>query len=132
MITVNGKVYDGVAVKPDLDEALEHYGVKGMKWRKHLKSALSTASNGVKRIGWKVKNKKYDVVTGLSKRSKAFRYGRALGGLVNDVYKGVKRTKEEKDKESNKKRAEASKRKNDILDKARKITERERQRLRKK
>jgi len=34
MITVNGKVYDGVAVKPDLDEALEHYGVKGMKWRR--------------------------------------------------------------------------------------------------
>lgn len=37
MIAVNGKIYDGVAVKPGLDEALEHYGVKGMKWRKHLK-----------------------------------------------------------------------------------------------
>jgi len=48
MITVNGKIYDGVAVKPDLDEALEHYGVKGMKWRKHLKSALSKASRIVK------------------------------------------------------------------------------------
>ena len=27
-------MYDGVINKPDLDEALEHYGVKGMKWRK--------------------------------------------------------------------------------------------------
>ena len=26
--------YDGVILKPTLDEALEHYGVKGMKWRK--------------------------------------------------------------------------------------------------
>ncbi len=34
--------YDGVILKPDLDEALEHYGVKGMKWRKHLKSAIDT------------------------------------------------------------------------------------------
>lgn len=42
MITVNGKVYDGVAVKPDLDEALEHYGVKGMKWRQHLKRATKS------------------------------------------------------------------------------------------
>lgn len=33
--------YDGVILKPDLDEALEHYGVKGMKWkkRKHPKEA---------------------------------------------------------------------------------------------
>ena len=27
--------YDGVILKPDLDEALEHYGVKGMEWGKH-------------------------------------------------------------------------------------------------
>lgn len=26
--------YDGVINKPSLDEALEHYGVKGMKWKK--------------------------------------------------------------------------------------------------
>lgn len=132
MIYIDDNVYDGIIMKPDLDDALEHYGKKGMKWRKHLKGALSAASNGVKRIGWKVKNKKYDVVTGLSKKSKVFRYGRALGGLANDVYKGVKRTKDEKDRESNKKRAEASKRKDDILDKARRINERERQRSRRK
>lgn len=28
-------MYDGVINKPSLDEALEHYGVKGMKWKKH-------------------------------------------------------------------------------------------------
>lgn len=31
MISVKGKMYDGVAIKPELDDALEHYGVKGMK-----------------------------------------------------------------------------------------------------
>lgn len=50
MITINGKVYDGVAVKPDLDDALEHYGVKGMKWRKHLKVALSKASRYANKV----------------------------------------------------------------------------------
>lgn len=31
--------YDGVTTKPTLDEALQHYGVVGMKWgiRKDLK-----------------------------------------------------------------------------------------------
>lgn len=34
-------IYDYVINKPSLDEALEHYGVKGMKWkkRKHPKEA---------------------------------------------------------------------------------------------
>ena len=46
MITVNGKVYDGVAMKPSLDEALEHYGIKGMKWRQHLKRGINSLKNG--------------------------------------------------------------------------------------
>ena len=33
--------YDGVINKPDLDEALEHYGIKGMKWRKKLKGLIN-------------------------------------------------------------------------------------------
>lgn len=32
MITINGKSYDGVVIKPDIDDTLEHYGVKGQKW----------------------------------------------------------------------------------------------------
>lgn len=32
MITVKGQVYDGVMIKPDIDDLLEHHGVKGMKW----------------------------------------------------------------------------------------------------
>lgn len=35
--------YDGVILKPTLDEALEHYGVKGMKWRKRKKNNLHDA-----------------------------------------------------------------------------------------
>ena len=35
MIKINNEVYDGVIMKPELDNALEHYGIKGMKWKKH-------------------------------------------------------------------------------------------------
>lgn len=38
MIYIDDEVYDGVVIKPDLDNALEHYGVKGMKWRKERAS----------------------------------------------------------------------------------------------
>lgn len=40
MITINNRVYDGISMKPSLDESLEHFGVKGMKWHKHLKGRL--------------------------------------------------------------------------------------------
>lgn len=32
--------YDGVITKPSLDDALKHYGVKGMKWKKHKNKDL--------------------------------------------------------------------------------------------
>lgn len=35
MITVKGQVYDGVVIKPSLDDTLKHYGVKGMEWGEH-------------------------------------------------------------------------------------------------
>ena len=42
-------MYDGVINKPSLDEALEHYGVKGMKWKKHkgLLTPMEFAKAGV-------------------------------------------------------------------------------------
>lgn len=60
MITIEGQAYDGVVIKPELDDALKHYGVMGMKWgirrdlrrngsvskktKKKISKALSTAS----------------------------------------------------------------------------------------
>lgn len=35
MITVKGQVYDGVIIKPELDNLLKHYGIKGMEWGQH-------------------------------------------------------------------------------------------------
>ena len=35
---IHGQFYDGIVGKPDLDDALEHYGVKGMKWRRRRKA----------------------------------------------------------------------------------------------
>ena len=42
--------YDGIINKPDIDEIIiEHYGVKGMKWRKRLKGKVSLLSTKVRR-----------------------------------------------------------------------------------
>ena len=49
MITVNGKVYDGVMMKPDLDDVLEHHGVKGMKWGFRKQKAKAVNSNGTRK-----------------------------------------------------------------------------------
>lgn len=43
MITVNGQVYDGVMIKPDIDDLLEHHGVKGQKWG--IRKAITRMGN---------------------------------------------------------------------------------------
>lgn len=40
MIIIGNQVYDGVSMKPPIDDVLEHYGVKGMKWRHHLRGGF--------------------------------------------------------------------------------------------
>lgn len=79
--------YDGVITKPDLDEALKHYGVMGMKWgvRKDLRKTGS--------ISQKTKNKIKKAVTKASYR----KTGRMLNqlermkgdekGRIEDVFK---------------------------------------------
>ena len=59
-------VYDGIINKPDIDEIIiEHYGVKGMKWRKHIKKA-------------------YDYLTRNTKKAKARRKSEYIGKKVAD------------------------------------------------
>ena len=38
-------MYDYVIKKPNIDEALEHYGVKGMKWKKRKKNLTDKGYN---------------------------------------------------------------------------------------
>ena len=38
-------IYDGVITKPELDEALEHFGVKGMKWKKRKGKSINKVLN---------------------------------------------------------------------------------------
>lgn len=56
----NNTEYDGCIVKPDLNEdLLEHFGVKGMRWR-HRKSSLNTAVGIIsKYVGKKLKKYKH-------------------------------------------------------------------------
>lgn len=43
MIEINEQVYDGVIIKPDLDDLLEHHGVKGQKWG--IRKAITRMGN---------------------------------------------------------------------------------------
>lgn len=41
--------YDYIINKPELNEdTLAHYGIKGMKWRKHLKGVKAKITGGIK------------------------------------------------------------------------------------
>lgn len=61
MIEINGEVYDGVTFKPDLDDALAHYGVMGMKWgiRKDLKKTGSISKKTKGKINKAVSKASY-------------------------------------------------------------------------
>lgn len=64
--------YDYIIYKPDLEDALQHYGVKGMKWHKHLKSKVkpghTSGALGNAVMDW-ADEKLYD----LYKKSKGYR-----------------------------------------------------------
>ena len=50
---IHGQFYDGIVGKPDIDDALEHYGVKGMKWRKvkaKITGKIKQLRNGNKKM----------------------------------------------------------------------------------
>ena len=53
MITYNGNSFDGITSKPSLDDCIEHYGVKGMKWRKvkaKITGKIKQLRNGNKKM----------------------------------------------------------------------------------
>ena len=83
-------IYDYVINKPSLDEALEHYGVKGMKWkkRKGLLTPIEFAKQGIEQYK---KIKKLNELSESKKSSgstSSARY-RKKKGLTNKNYKGT-------------------------------------------
>lgn len=75
MITVNGQVYDGIMIKPELDDLLEHHGVKGQKWGiRKQRPTLGLARRRVRTVSSKVnyatEGKKYDKYYNKASRQK--------------------------------------------------------------
>lgn len=53
------EIYDYIITKPPLDEdTLAHYGIKGMKWHKHLKSKYYSAKSKLQEKIAKARRKK--------------------------------------------------------------------------
>ena len=54
--------YDGVIIKPDLDEAIEHYGVLGMKWgiRRDLRNQGYVSNRTKRKITKALNNASYN------------------------------------------------------------------------
>lgn len=51
-------VYDYVTTKPELnEETLMHYGIKGMKWRKHIKGKYYSTKSKLQGLNTKIKRK---------------------------------------------------------------------------
>lgn len=76
---IHGEFYDGIVGKPDLDEALEHYGIKGMKWRKHLANLKNKASLLKTKINRKLK--------GMSADQISYNYGQTSRPWNNSIRK---------------------------------------------
>ena len=79
--------YDYVINKPDIDDIfIAHYGIKGMKWHKHLKSKLDS-----------IKNKLPKSKRRLEKEAKKRRAKYVAGHLVDDYTSGRYGTKVDDD-----------------------------------
>lgn len=70
---IHGEFYDGVSSKPELDDALAHYGVMGMKWgvRKNPEKAYSKARAKSEKLSKKY-SKAYDKYLKKAKKNKMF------------------------------------------------------------
>lgn len=86
-------MYDGVINKPSLDEALEHYGVKGMKWDKKKRKWQNRSYKGTGKLSskfdqliGKVKNRKKNsyIPSFTSAMAGDSRYNRPSDGMYND------------------------------------------------
>ena len=59
---IHGQFYDGIVGKPDLDDALEHYGIKGMKWkiRRKAREKIQTLKKKLSKKSSEQVSKEYD------------------------------------------------------------------------
>ena len=90
MITIKQNSYDGIVIKPELDDALEHYGVKGMKWKKRKAKAKKMTEEQKKK--YNARKMADDVISGRRKASYKYTDVDPSNGLYvsKNVYKKQK------------------------------------------
>ena len=67
-------MYDYIVTKPPIDDALMHYGIKGMKWRKHLANLKSKASLLKTKVNRKLRGMSADQISYNSGKNTFMRY----------------------------------------------------------
>ena len=84
MIVIDGLVYDGITFKPELDEALMHYGVLGMKWgiRRNPDRAVQKATKKSEKYSKKIAKTDKKYLKEAKKVSRFFGRKRALRKVV--------------------------------------------------
>lgn len=88
-------IYDYVITKPNLDDALEHFGVKGMKWKKRkgrkkedLKSKLLWMDSRIMNKGSRMESEKFQkTLDNTKKRVMGVKKAKRMSGMIKRAKK---------------------------------------------
>lgn len=94
MININCQFYDGVIIKPSLDEVLEHHGVKGMRWGFRKRRVLKGRANrriNTGNIARAKTNKRRNILRSIGRAGLVTAGGGAVNAAANAIVNGETR-----------------------------------------